>query len=331
MSRFVTIVMYHFVRDLERSRFREIKALDLSEFREQLGYIRRHYSVIAMEDLMAGVGGGEGALPPRPILLTFDDGYIDHYTNVFPLLDAYGVQGSFFPPARSVLEHKVLDVNKIHFILASTCDKSKIIGAIFSMMDEMQGHFRLEPKEQFYERIAQPNRFDPADVIFIKRALQRELPEKVRNEVLNRLFAQFVTQDEAAFAAELYMSTDQLACMHRHGMYIGSHGFDHLWMDTLEPPAQEREVGKSLEFIKSIGCDTKNWAMCYPYGGWNKSLVQILREKGCKVGLTTNVAIADLESENPLLLSRLDTNDLPKRAGAEPNDWTRRVLQEIGQ
>ena len=236
-----------------------------------------------------------------------------------------------FSPARAVLEHKVLDVNKIHFILASTYDKSKIIGAIFSMMDEMQGHFRLEPKERFYERIAQPNRFDPAEVIFIKRALQRELPAKLRNLVLDRLFAQFVTQDEAAFAAELYMSSDQLRCMLRHGMYIGSHGYDHLWMDTLEAPAQEREVGKSLEFLKSLGCGTKNWAMCYPYGGWNESLVQILREKGCKVGLTTRVAIADIRLEDPLRLSRIDTNDLPKRAGAEPNVWTRRVLEESGQ
>jgi peptidoglycan/xylan/chitin deacetylase (PgdA/CDA1 family) len=325
MSKPVTIVMYHFVRDLERSRYPEIKALALPQFREQLAFFRRHYNIIRMQDLMAAVEVPGRALPPRPLLLTFDDGYLDHFSCVFPILDEKGVQGSFFPPARAVLEHKVLDVNKIHFILASVADKSKIVAAIFSMMHESKSYSQFEPKEKFYERLAQPNRFDPAEVIFIKRALQRELPARLRSEVLDRLFAQFVTCDEASFAAELYMSTDQLSAMHRHGMFIGSHGFDHLWLDTLDAASQEIEVDQSLAFLKSLGCDAKDWAMCYPYGGYNDSLVSILRRKGCRIGLTTNVAVADLQSENPLLLSRLDTNDLPKKAAAEPNHWTRQI------
>jgi peptidoglycan/xylan/chitin deacetylase (PgdA/CDA1 family) len=323
--------MYHFVRNLEHSRYPEIKALRVNEFREQLAYIQRHYSIIRMQDLIAALEAPQNTLPPRPLLLSFDDGYRDHFSCVFPLLDEKGIQGSFFPPAVAILEHKVLDVNKIHFVLASVGDKSKIISAIFSMMDEAKNLFHLEPKEKFYQRIAQPNRFDPAEVIFIKRALQRELPARLRSEVLDRLFAEFVTHDEAAFAAELYMCPDQLSCMRRHGMYIGSHGFNHLWMDALDAPGQESEVDKSLEFLETLGCDTEKWVMCYPYGGCNKSLVTILRRKGCRVGLTTNVAIADLRSENPLLLSRLDTNDLPKKSGVEPNDWTRRVLEERPQ
>ena len=326
MDKLVTIVMYHFVRDIEHSRYPEIKALRVGEFREQLGYIKRYYSIIRMQDLGAAVESPQNSLPPRPLLLTFDDGYIDHYTNVFPLLDENGVQGSFFPPARVMLEHKVLDFNKIHFILASVPDKSKIITAIFSMMDAAQVHYQLEPKERFYQRLAQPNRFDSAEVIFIKRALQRELPEKLRSEVLNRLFTKFITCDEVAFAAELYMNTDQLRCMHRHGMYIGSHGFEHLWLDSVDAETQENDVEKSLDLLKIIGCDTRKWAMCYPYGSFNESLVSILRKKGCGIGLTTKVGIADLESEDPLLLSRLDTNDLPKIADAEPNIWTSRIF-----
>ena len=330
MPKTVTIVMYHFVRELKYSRYPEIKALTASEFQEQLAHILRYYRIIQMEDLMAAVASSENLLPPNPLLLTFDDGYIDHFTNVFPLLDEKGVQGSFFPPARAVLDHKVLEVNKIHFILASVADKSKITAAIFSMMDEAKTLFAMESKETFYRRLAQPNRFDPGEVIFIKRALQRELPAQLRSEILDRLFAEFVTCDEAAFATELYMSTDQLTCMRRHGMYIGSHGYDHLWLDTLDDAAQENEVDKSLEFLQTLGCHIENWAMCYPYGGFNDSLVSLLHRKGCKVGLTTQVAIADLQSENPLLLSRVDTNDLPKNSDATPNQLTR-MNQEVNR
>jgi len=120
MSRRVTIVMYHFVRNLRHARYPEIKGLDTANFAGQIAYIRRHYQVVSMEDVIAAARDSDAELPERALLLTFDDGYIDHYTNVFPLLDRYGLTGAFFPPARAILERTVLDVNKIHFLLATT-------------------------------------------------------------------------------------------------------------------------------------------------------------------------------------------------------------------
>ena len=122
MSRKVTIVMYHYVRDLDHSRFPAIKGLSVERFCRQLDYIQSRYTPIAAEDLIGALSPAKKELPANPILLTFDDGYSDHFTNVFPLLDARGIQGCFFPPAQAVLEHKVLDVNKIQFVLAAVPD-----------------------------------------------------------------------------------------------------------------------------------------------------------------------------------------------------------------
>lgn len=36
-------------------------------------------------------------LPKNPILLTFDDGYVDNYTQLFPILKKYNVKGIVFP------------------------------------------------------------------------------------------------------------------------------------------------------------------------------------------------------------------------------------------
>ena len=85
----ITIVMYHYVRNLRRSRFPGIKGLDLGLFRAQLSYMERHYTMIRMEDLIAALDGGP-SLPERAALLTFDDGFIDHFEFVYPLLDARG-------------------------------------------------------------------------------------------------------------------------------------------------------------------------------------------------------------------------------------------------
>ena len=131
MSRIVTIVMYHYVRDLEHSRFPAIKGLSVERFCRQLDYIQTRYTPIAVEDLISALSPAKKDLPKNAILLTFDDGYSDHFANVFPLLDARGIQGCFFPPAQAVLEHKVLDVNKIQFVLAAVPNPASLLDQVF--------------------------------------------------------------------------------------------------------------------------------------------------------------------------------------------------------
>ena len=155
--------------------------------------------------------------------------------------------------------------------------------------------------------------------------LQRELPEKLRSNIIDKLFTEFVSNDEKSFSRELYMSTEQISCLQRNGMYIGSHGFDHYWLDSLSEEAQIKENDLSLAFLESIGSDSKRWIMCYPYGAYNDSLLRILKDRNCTAGLTTEVGIANLK--NPLTLSRLDTNDLPKNSKDNPNDWTNKSMK----
>jgi peptidoglycan/xylan/chitin deacetylase (PgdA/CDA1 family) len=324
----LTIVMYHFVRDLEHSRYPEIKGLRVEEFKEQLGYIEKYYNVVRMEDVIDAFDSGQDLLPPNPLLLTFDDGYIDHFTNVFPILNGKRMQGSFFPPSKAIKENRVLDVNKIHFLLASVSEKSKIVESIFSMLDELREEYPVQPNEHYQRIVSTESRFDTSQVTFIKAMLQRELPEEVRKVIVDRLFRKYVTSDEAAFSSELYMNLDQIRCMNRNGMFIGSHGYDHYWIGTLDPGRQEREIDLCLGFLNEIGSALSDWVMCYPYGSYNDSLLEILNKRGCKLGLTVNVDIADLGQVNPLLLPRLDTNDLPKDQKAKPNEWTRKARRQ---
>ena len=102
MQCILTIVMYHYVRDLRHSRYPEIKGLSRDEFAEQVQYIKRHYNVVSGQELMNAIAE-DSPLPPRPLLLTFDDGYIDHFTEVFPVLDRANLPGCFFPPAKCIL------------------------------------------------------------------------------------------------------------------------------------------------------------------------------------------------------------------------------------
>ena len=317
----LTIVMYHFVRDLKHSRYPEIKGLNSELFDEQIQYLKKHYNPVTAYELMDAVESGE-ALPPKSCLLTFDDAYIDHFTEVFPVLDRQGMSGCFFPPAKSIMENQVLDVNKIHFILASVDAKQSLVDFINDAVDEHRAEYGLESNEHYWQECGVANRYDPAEVIFVKRMLQRDLPEKLRTILTDGLFKKFVSDSETAFAKELYMNPEQIRHMQRNGMYIGSHGFDHYWLNSLSEDGQRREIDLSLEFLESVGSDPSRWIMCYPYGGYNDTTLKILGERNCLAGLTTEVGIADLARDNPLTLPRLDTNDLPKAANAAPNEWT---------
>ncbi|MDP8235166.1 MAG: polysaccharide deacetylase family protein [Candidatus Erginobacter occultus] len=45
---------------------------------------------------LAAAREGRGKLPPRPVILTFDDGYADNLTDAFPLLRSFGFRAAFF-------------------------------------------------------------------------------------------------------------------------------------------------------------------------------------------------------------------------------------------
>ena len=198
MGQFVSIRKYHYVRELRNSRYPEIKGLDIDLFKEQIAYIKKHYNVISAYDLMDTVCS-KSELPTKALLLTFDDAYIDHFTQVFPVLDRQKLPGLFFPPAKCILEQQVLDVNKIHFILASVSNKSELVDYIYRLLDENRSSYELETNEYYCKSFVNQKRFDSAEVAFVKHMLQHELPESLRKIITNGLFRKYVTSDETAF------------------------------------------------------------------------------------------------------------------------------------
>ncbi|SHM13941.1 polysaccharide deacetylase family protein [Chitinophaga sp. CF418] len=320
MSKKCTIIMYHYVRDLKHTRYPEIKGLDLSLFYEQITYLEKNYSIIKMEQLIDAIDN-DAELPPNACLLTFDDGYIDHYTNVFPFLEKKKLQGSFFLPVKTALENEILDVNKIHFILANVANKELIVQEIFQQLNEYRETYNLQSDEFYFKKLAVANRYDSESIIFIKRMLQVELPEIVRNAITDALFRKFVSADEKAFSRELYMGIEQVECMQRNGMHIGGHGNNHYWLGSLSKELQRIELTESVKLVEKIGGNLDYWTMCYPYGNYNNDTIDLLKELKCKAALTTEVDIAKVSDARRFELARLDTNDIPKNGNAQVNDW----------
>ncbi|MCM1261977.1 MAG: polysaccharide deacetylase family protein [Butyrivibrio sp.] len=303
------VVMYHYVRKIKHSRYTGIKGLELDLFEQQiLFFLKKGYRFVTLENIL-----NKKNIDSKSVLLTFDDGYLDHFLNVFPILMKYHISGVFSMPGKIIREKKVLDVNKIHFILAeATIDIVK--ERLFERMDYYRGReFPLLSNQELYDKAAVAERFDDKDTIFVKRMLQVELPERLRFLITDELFKEFVTQDEDAFVDELYMNMNQINLMKSAGMEFAIHGYDHYWMNRLTEIELCNDINAALNVFDGI-VPNKNWCFCYPYGSCNDTVIATAKENGCTSGLSTEVAIYLPDSMDVFRIPRLDTNDFPPKS-----------------
>ncbi len=306
------IAMYHYTRDLTHGRYPRIKGMDIPLFREQIQYMCKNFNIVKMEQVIEAVKGSE-ELPNNALLLTFDDGYIDNFTYAMPILEEYGIQGSFFIPGKTFDTHQLLDVNKIHYVLASA-NTNELLEKLKQKMDYYRGReFEYPSTEDLYKEYAIAGRWDSGDVIFIKRMLQTVLPEKLRNIISSELFSEFMGISEEQLAYELYMTRDQLRTMKRHGMYIGVHGYDHYWLGNLSEEQMKSDINMALDILDEF-IDRKEWAVCYPYGNYTQSVIDYLKSQGACVGFTCEARTAFLSKDNALILPRFDCNDFPPKS-----------------
>ena len=318
----LTVVMYHYVRPIVGSRYPLIKGLELSAFEGQLDYLQRHHQCVTARQVIAHARGEE-RLPPDPVLLTFDDGYADHFRHAFPALRRRRLTAAFFPPSCTAVDRVVLDVNKIHFLLATCPDVAELVSVIESAVDASREELELASLADYRSRYYVANRFDSAAVNYVKRMLQRGLPFPLRHCIASELFARFVSRDERDFAEELYLDVKDLREMVAAGMEVGSHGDTHQWLDSLDAEGQRDDIARSLRLLDEVGLPRRDFLFCYPYGAHNDATLHVLDKLGCGAAFTTEVALADPSPFKLLRLARLDTNDLPTDAGAEPGEWTR--------
>jgi len=94
----VPILMHHYISASPSAQDRIRYGLSVTPemFEAQLKLLSNNgYTTISLRELYEYLAVGK-ALPANPIILTFDDGYVDNYTNAFPILRQADMVGTFF-------------------------------------------------------------------------------------------------------------------------------------------------------------------------------------------------------------------------------------------
>lgn len=90
----IPILMYHYVENVTdpKDKIRKSLAIPPAIFSLQLQTLKNDgYTFMNMAEL-ADVIDGKTKLPQKGVVLTFDDGYRDFYTDVFPILEQYNIK-----------------------------------------------------------------------------------------------------------------------------------------------------------------------------------------------------------------------------------------------
>lgn len=94
----VPILMYHYISvpPADAGRVRRDLSVTPENLRAHLQMLRAEgYESISLEQLVLALQVGQ-PLPSRPVIITFDDGYRDNYTEAFRILREEGMTGTFF-------------------------------------------------------------------------------------------------------------------------------------------------------------------------------------------------------------------------------------------
>jgi peptidoglycan/xylan/chitin deacetylase (PgdA/CDA1 family) len=94
----VPILMYHHIAVAGVPTDSRASRLDVppDDLDAQLAYLQRAgYTTITLDDLAAALEQG-AALPAKPVILTFDDGYQDFYSSAYPLLQHYSDRATIY-------------------------------------------------------------------------------------------------------------------------------------------------------------------------------------------------------------------------------------------
>lgn len=300
-------VMYHYVRqsDPELPYFQHLLPED---FKNQLDYFEEHFGFLSQADFLRSLKTG---IPKDGIVLTFDDGFKDHYQYVLPCLKKRGLWGIFYIPTGVYSSGKLLDVHRIHLLLGKHGGEA-VFNTLKSMaLEEKMSHSHIKE----FKTLTYGGQKSDEYTKIVKKILNYYIDYRYRESVIDELMRRFLL-NEKILASQFYLTVEEVQQMQSAGMIIGSHSVSHRVMSKLTRDDQEKEIRESFDFLEQTTNGLTLRTFCYPYGGFysfTEETEKLLEKNGC--AFSFNVEPKDINSfylkGRPQALPRYDCNQFP--------------------
>ena len=243
------ILAYHRIVDMgPESEFPfdpELVSATPADFREQMKYVAAHFDVVTFADVLRYIDG-EASLPARPIIVTFDDGYLDNYTEAFPILQELGLPATIFVSTGYVGAQDTYWYDHLAYAIYRAKAGTFVLGTTRFDLDDVASRRRAT-----------------ADAIRFLRGV----PDAVRRAHLVRLAERLdygVREEDRALSRPMEWS--QIVELHEAGIEIASHTVSHPALSQCDDETLAYELFESRRELEShLGVPVE--VIAYPFGG----------------------------------------------------------------
>jgi peptidoglycan/xylan/chitin deacetylase (PgdA/CDA1 family) len=256
-------ILFHDIADTE-STFTQGLGVTVTrkQFEAAIHFIARHYTPVSLQDVLA-VSDGQG-LPPRPVLVTFDDAYRSVREFAAPLCSALGVPAVFFVNG-GCLDNRQLALENLICHMTNLCGIETVNAAIRSVNGSRA--IQVRSLNQVFSA------FLPQTSLSGREAFRRVLIELAR-----------IKDADLAAKAGLYLSSDQLRELAEFNFELGNHTYTHVNCRTLSAGEIAGEIDRNKALLEEIS-GTKVRSFSVPYGSsadLTADLAHHLRRSGHK-------------------------------------------------
>jgi peptidoglycan/xylan/chitin deacetylase (PgdA/CDA1 family) len=214
-----------------------------SDFEAALKFLTRYYTPVRLQDVLDASEGRN--LPPRPVLVTFDDGYASTMECAAPICRKYAVPGVLFLNA-AFLDNEELAPDNLVCYLANLHGMEAINAAVRAV--GCTDIPRLESLAEIFSR------FFPSISLAERRAFL---------DALAHLGG--ISQRQLAKEAGLYLTRQQVSEMAASVFEIGNHTYNHVHCRSLTPADFGQEIGRNKAELEALsGKKVRSFSL--PYG-----------------------------------------------------------------
>jgi peptidoglycan/xylan/chitin deacetylase (PgdA/CDA1 family) len=274
-SKSFAVLTYHRVNETVPSL--QLDTISLSQFKNQLSYLKKFFNVLSMADALRMTN--EDCLPPRSVVITFDDGYIDNYELAFPVLKALNLPASFYIPT-SGLENGYLWYDQV-VTLIEECPLKRWVH-----------HVSPELNDKTHK----------LDLLNATVSKVKTLKLNERKAYLNKI----LIDSEAPEPKRCIMSAEQVLDLHRNGFEIGGHTHDHPILSLEDEKSSSQQISMNKDILQNI-IDKEIIGFAYPNGqneDFQQKDIDILNGFGFEYAVTT-VRGGNSKDTNPFELYRI--------------------------
>ena len=251
-------VMYHYVSP-DDSNLPFFNNLNIDTFRRQLDFFDKEYGFLSKDRYINSIKEGRDV---EGVVLTFDDGFRDHYQYVLPELKKRELWGIFYITTGiyEKQEKSLLDVHRVHFLKGKYGAKKILEELNYLISDKM---INKKNVAKFKKNIYLSDSYNNEEKR-LKELLNYSIKYQYRREILDKLMLEFF--DEEEMYDKVYLRQEEVVSLAKYGNIVGSHTHSHKVLSRLTYEEQFDEVNRSFNYLESLVGKNSYRSFCYPHG-----------------------------------------------------------------